>query len=193
MIIFSSDNGPVLNDGYVDDAVEKLGNHKPGGSFRGGKYSLFEAGTHVPFITYWKGKIQPTVSEAMVCQMDLLSSLANLVGSGIRENDSKDLLDVFLGKSKDGRDELVIEATSRTAFRKGDWTLIPPYEGEPIIKEVNIEVGNSKEYQLYNLKEDIGQQHNLAESNPEKLAEMIASFEIIRGTDYSKIELIELK
>ena len=59
LIIFSSDNGPVLNDGYYDDAVEKLGNHKPSGGLRGGKYSLFEAGTKVPFISYWKGKINP--------------------------------------------------------------------------------------------------------------------------------------
>jgi len=47
LIVFSSDNGPVLNDGYYDDAVEKLGNHKPSGNLRGGKYSLFEAGTRV--------------------------------------------------------------------------------------------------------------------------------------------------
>ncbi len=59
LIIFSSDNGPVLNDGYYDDAVEKLGNHKPWGPFSGGKYSLLEAGTRVPFVVYWKGKILP--------------------------------------------------------------------------------------------------------------------------------------
>ena len=57
IIIISSDNGPVLNDGYYDDAVEKLGDHDPFGGLRGGKYSLFEAGTRVPFITYWKGKL----------------------------------------------------------------------------------------------------------------------------------------
>ena len=55
LIIFSSDNGPVLNDGYYDDAVEKLGNHTPWGPLRGGKYSLFEAGTRVPFVVYWNG------------------------------------------------------------------------------------------------------------------------------------------
>ena len=59
LIVFSSDNGPVLNDGYYDDAVEKIGNHDPKGGLRGGKYSIFEAGTRVPFITYWKGKIKP--------------------------------------------------------------------------------------------------------------------------------------
>lgn len=186
LIIFSSDNGPVLNDGYFDDAVEKLGNHKPAGSFRGGKYSLFEAGTHVPFATYWKGTIKPEVSDALVCQVDLLSSLAKLVGSNIRDKDSEDLMDVFLGKSKKGRNELVIEATSRTAFRQGKWVLIPPYRGTPLLKAVNIETGNSKEFQLYDLENDKGQQHNLASTHKEKLQDLITAFEKIRGNDYQK-------
>jgi hypothetical protein len=66
LIVFSSDNGAVLNDGYYDDAVEKLGDHKPAGPLRGGKYSLYEAGTRLPFITYWKGKIQPATSDALI-------------------------------------------------------------------------------------------------------------------------------
>jgi arylsulfatase A-like enzyme len=193
LIVFSSDNGPVLNDGYYDDAVEKLGKHTPWGPFRGGKYSLFEAGTHVPFITYWKGKIQPTISEALVCQLDLLSSIAKLVGSDVRGNDSEELLSVFLGEETKGREELILEATTRTALRKGDWVMIPPYEGKAIEASVNIEVGNATVYQLYNLKEDTGQQINLASTNKEKLNEMIIAFEKSRGSDYAKIELIELK
>ncbi len=193
LIIFSSDNGPVLNDGYYDDAVEKLGNHIPAGPLRGGKYSLFEAGTRVPFVTYWKGKIEPTVSDAIISQIDLLSSLSALVGSESRGPDSQELLDVLMGKSQQGREELVIEATSRTALRKGDWAMIPPYDGPAINRSVNIELGNSADFQLYNLKEDIGQQVNLATSNPEKLKEMIETFEKIRGTKFQEIEQLELK
>jgi arylsulfatase A-like enzyme len=193
LIVFSSDNGPVLNDGYNDDAVEKLGNHKPTGPLKGGKYSLFEAGTRVPFFTYWKGKIQPKVSDAMVCQLDLLSSIANLVGSDIRADDSENLLDLFLGTSDTGREELVLEATSRTAFRKGDWVMIPPYKGPEVNTEVNIEVGNSDVFLLYNLTEDLSQENNLAETNKEKLEEMIASFEAVRGKNYGNIQQLELK
>ena len=193
LIVLSSDNGPVLNDGYYDDAVEKLGNHTPAGPLRGGKYSLFEAGTRVPFVTYWEGNIQPGKSDVIVSQIDLLSSLASLVSSEERGQDSKDLIDTFLGKNNQGRDELILEATSRTAFRKGDWVLIPPYEGPAKNTQVNIELGNSDEYGLYNLKDDIGQQENLAETNPEKLQEMITSFEKIRGKDYNKTEKLELK
>ena len=98
LIVFSSDNGPVLNDGYYDEAVEKLGEHQPAGALRGGKYSLFEAGTRVPFMTYWKGQIQPQVTDALVCQVDLFSSLAKLVDSETRGQDSEELLDVFLGE-----------------------------------------------------------------------------------------------
>ncbi len=181
LIVFSSDNGPVLNDGYYDDAIEKLGKHDPKGGLRGGKYSLLEAGTRVPFIGYWKGTIKPTVSDAIICQMDLLASLANLTGTSENTTDSKDILDAFLGKSNKGRDHLLIEANSRTALRSGDWLMIPPYKGNKFNKKVNIDVGIRPEFQLYNLKQDVGQQQNLAETNPEKLAELIKVYESLRG------------
>ena len=193
LVIFSSDNGPVLNDGYYDDAVEKLGDHKPAGPLRGGKYSLYEAGTRMPFITFWKGKIQPAVSDALFSQLDLLSSLAKLVGSETRVPDSEEHLDVLMGKSQIGRTEMILEATSRTALRKGDWVMIPPYKGPAVQNQVNIELGNSSEFQLYNLKEDIGQQNNLAKTNPEKLQEMITDFKRIRGEGAEEIQGLELK
>lgn len=193
LIVFTSDNGPVLNDGYYDDAVEKLGKHKPTGPLRGGKYSLFEAGTRVPFVTYWKGKIEPQVSDALVCQMDLLASFARLVGTEENTTDSQDMLDILMGKSDEGRKSLILEASSRTALRKGDWLMIPPYNGPAIDKSVNIELGNSKNFQLYNLKEDIGQQQNQAATNPEKLKDMLDTFKTLRGKDYSNIQQLELK
>lgn len=192
LIIFSSDNGPVLNDGYYDDAVGKSGTHMPAGPLRGGKYSLFEGGTRVPFFTYWKGRIKPKVSDALVCQIDLISSIANLVGADVKNTDSQNLLDVFMGKSKKGRENLVLEANTKTAFRQGNWLMIPPYSGDPIIEEVNIEVGNSTEYQLYNLEKDISQKQNLAKEQPKILNQMIKDFELVRG-DYKNVEKIELK
>ena len=193
LIILSSDNGPVLNDGYYDDAVEKLGDHKPWGPLRGGKYSLFEAGTRVPFITYWQGQIEPSTSTALVSQIDIFASIAQLVGSQATAPDSEQLLDVFLGKSHQGREELILEATSRTALRKGDWVMIPPYDGPAVAAQVNIELGNSEEYQLYNLKDDVGEQENLAESDPDKLKELIDLYLEIRGTGSDEIEQLELK
>jgi arylsulfatase A-like enzyme len=193
LVIFSSDNGPVLNDGYFDDAVEKLGNHKPWGPFRGGKYSLFEAGTRMPFMTYWKGTIQPDVSDALISQLDLLSSFASLVGSDIRTDDSMDILDALLGKSKAGRTEVILEATTRTALRSGDYIMIPPYSGPKVNTSVNIELGNDAEYQLYNIVLDQGQQQNIADKEPELLKKLIARFEELRGNSYKEIEQLELK
>lgn len=186
LIVFSSDNGPVLNDGYYDDAVEKLGKHDQNGGLRGGKYSIFEAGTRVPFITYWKGTIKPAVSDAIICQMDLLASLATLTGTTDTFTDSEDLLNTLLGTSTKGRDNLVLEATGKTALRRGDWVYIPDYKGKNFREKVGIEVGNFPFEQLYNLKEDKGQQNNLAESNPEKLSEMKQIFGKLRGIDYTK-------
>ncbi len=183
LIVLTSDNGPVVNDGYYDDAVESLGDHRPWGPLRGGKYSLFEAGTRIPFITYWKGQISPAVSDAMVSQIDIFSSLAELSGSDQRAPDSQPLLDVLLGKSDQGRHELIIEATSRTALRQHDWVMIPPYPGPAVQEQVDIELGNDTRYQLYRLNNDLGQEENVAAQNPQKLNEMIDLFNQIRGTN----------
>ena len=187
-IIFSSDNGPVLNDGYYDDAVEKLGDHTPSGGLRGGKYSLFEAGTRVPFITYWKGKIKPGVSNEIISQVDLFNSISVLVGSKYQSIDGNDFSQLLINNKGKGRDELIIEASTRTAFRKGDWVMIPPYKGPEVSKNVNIELGNSLNFMLYNLKEDPSQKNNLSVINEDKLKEMISSFIEIRGKNFSNIE-----
>jgi len=48
MIVFCSDNGPVGDDGYADEALEKMGDHRAAGPYSGGKYSIFEGGTRTP-------------------------------------------------------------------------------------------------------------------------------------------------
>ncbi|MCF7568758.1 arylsulfatase [Sabulilitoribacter arenilitoris] len=170
IVIFSSDNGPVLDDGYKDDAVTKIGKHTPRGGLRGGKYSLFDAGTHVPFMIRWKGTIKPGVSDALVSQMDFTASFAALTDQNNMTPDSKNILDAFLGKSSKGRNGLILGQNNIMAYREGDWALIPPHKGGGIVnKWVNIESGRDTIYQLYNLKEDRAQQHNLAEINTEKL------------------------
>ena len=92
-----------------------------------------------------------------------------------------------------GRNELILEATTRTALKRGDWVLIPPYNGPAVIEHVNIETGNAEGFQLYNLKDDLGEKNNLVESHKEQLDEMIAVFKKIRGDAYSDTETLELK
>ena len=184
LIFLSSDNGPVLDDGYIDYAIEKLGNHSPSGGLRGGKYSLFEAGTRVPFVTYWKGTIEPSTSDAIISQVDWLSSLSSMFDASTPEIDSENHLNLLLGKTNEGRKDLILEATSRTAYRQGDWVLIPPHPGPKMFFTKGIESGNGDEYQLYNLAEDASQKNNLAEKLPEKREQMMQNYLAIVGDVY---------
>jgi arylsulfatase A-like enzyme len=183
LVILSSDNGPVLNDGYIDQAVELNGRHTPWGPLRGGKYSLFQAGTRVPLIVSWPGTVTPGVSHALISQVDLLASLGRLAGAVVPDTDSQDLLDAFLGNSPTGRENLVLEATGRTAFRQGEWVLIPPHDGPALAANVNIELGNSPDYQLYHLTDDPGETRDRAGAEPEKLREMIAAYQAVVGPE----------
>src|SRR5262249_2504440 len=100
IVIVTSDNGPVIDDGYQDDAVAKLGAHRPGGPYRGGKYSNFEAATRVPLAIRWPGHVKPGVSDALVCQVDLIRSLAVWSGRTLAAGDapdSQDVMSAFLG------------------------------------------------------------------------------------------------
>ena len=181
MVVFSSDNGPVLDDGYKDEAEEKIGDHTPSGLLRSGKYSMFEGGTRVPFIISWPGKITPGVSDALVCQLDFMGSFLNLVGIENPSFDSQNTLNSFLGKSEKGRDQLVLEASGKIFLRKGNWVMIPPYEGPKIVNQwVKNETANSQDFQLYNLSDDLEQLRNLASDYPEKVQEMIKSMKEIK-------------
>ncbi|MBG6235265.1 arylsulfatase A-like enzyme [Pedobacter sp. CAN_A7] len=174
IIVFSSDNGPVLNDGYEDEAVLKINGHIPAGQFRGGKYSILEGGTRVPFILSWPGTVKPQVSEAMVSQMDLLASFSKLIKQPIPNGDAPDsenLLEAFLGKSTKGR-SVFVEHASTLAIIKDGWKYISPSDGIAYNKLVGIETGNSKQPQLYNLKEDKSEKNNLAAKHPNLVNEL---------------------
>lgn len=176
IVIFTSDNGPVVDDGYQDQAVELLSGHKPGGGLRGGKYSAFEAGTRIPFIVRWPGKITPGTSDALFSQVDLLASFASMLNVAADLStapDSFDEIDVLLGKDKKGRSHVVEQAANGTlSLVKGDWKYISPSKGRPYMKLVDIETGYLPEPQLYNISEDKGEKQNRAEEQPEKLKEM---------------------
>jgi arylsulfatase A-like enzyme len=187
LVIFSSDNGPVLDDGYVDEAVELLGNHKPAGPYRGSKYSIYEAGTRMPTIVYWPGTVNPGVSNALLNQVDLYASLAKLVEVELAPGDapdSEDHIDAWLGKKAIARDWMLEEAFTY-AIRKGDWKLIIPRStGEPgWLTDKKVESGISKEVQLYNLKYDVGETENVAAENPEMVREMKEKLEELIYSD----------
>jgi len=169
LIIITSDNGPVVDDGYKDQAVELLGSHKPAGPLRGGKYSAFDGGTRVVLVGSWKGKIKVGTADALFSQVDLLASFAALAGQVLPEGaggDSFNSMDVLLGKSITGREWLVEHASNgRLSIIKGDWKLIEPGPGVKVQVNTNTETGNDTVPQLYNLKTDIGERNNLASEN----------------------------
>ena len=174
LIIFSSDNGPVLDDGYQDDAVTKQNGHMPAGPLRGGKYSAFEAGTRVPFIIRWPDVVAPGISEALVCQIDFLASFSALLNRPMPAGDapdSKNIMSAFLGKSKTGRDILISQGGA-LSITKENWKYIEPGNNPSLLKLTNTETGNSPNPQLYDLKNDIGEKNNLAEKYPEKVKEL---------------------
>ena len=176
LIILSSDNGPVLDDGYQDGAVEKLGDHRPAAQLRGGKYSRFEAGTRVPLLVCWPARVRPGVSDALVSQVDFLATLAALTGQKLAAADAPDSLDqtaALLGESRRGRD-YVIEHHNKLALREGRWKFIAPAGGEAVAKFTASQTANLPAPQLYDLENDPGETKNLATAEPARAAAMAA-------------------
>lgn len=184
IVILSSDNGPVVDDGYQDQAVELLGEHKPGGIYRGGKYSSYEAGTRVPCIWSWKGHIKPgQVSDALLCQIDWMASLAAVIGVDMPEGvapDSQNQLAAWMGKDLKGRETLVVQnLQNNLALLAGQWKYIRPGKGPVFNANVQVETGNSKEHQLYDLRNDPSEQKNLADKEVKILDDMKKRLEAI--------------
>lgn len=175
IVIFSSDNGPVLDDGYKDFAQEMLGNHDQLGGLRGGKYSLFEGGTKVPLIVYWKGKIEPVKSSALISQIDIMPSIANLIGADFPQIDGQNHLDALLGLTFKGRTSLIHEAQGKLSYRTEDWALIPPYSGAERNNTGN-ELGNFPSPTLWCMKTDHQQQTDVSAQHQQVVDSLTAQF-----------------
>jgi arylsulfatase A-like enzyme len=175
VFIFSSDNGPVVDDGYADGSVENLDGHKPAGILRGGKYSAYDGGTRIPLIISWPGQTTSSVSDALVCQIDFFRSFAALTGEYLKTvdaPDSENMLDALSGKSEKGRDVL-IEQGGALSITKDSWKYIEPHKG-PKKNLTGNELGNDSLPQLYNLGIDISETNNLAKQYPDKVKELSA-------------------
>ncbi|MEM7230758.1 MAG: sulfatase-like hydrolase/transferase, partial [Planctomycetota bacterium] len=185
MVVFCSDNGPVLDDGYKDGAIEKLGKHKPAGPYRGGKYSIYEGGTRTPFIVSWPGRVpEGGTSSEVVCTIDLAASLASMTGQKLKGDDLPDSFDLsgaLLGTpGAKGRDHL-IEQPNRgptLALRIGDWKVLSYADAKPK-KHLTYSKGPGR-FELYNLKVDPGETRNLAKDEPERLKSMLARLKKIK-------------
>ncbi|MGL4333040.1 MAG: sulfatase family protein [Bacteroidales bacterium] len=166
IVVLSSDNGPIVDDGYADQAIELLGDHKPAGPYRGGKYASYEGGTRVPCIVSWKGTIEPNVSNALLCQIDWIKSFASAIGVTVPEGaapDSENRWDSWMGKDLKGRDYLVLQnMDNNLSITDGSWKYIEPAEGAALNPYTLTELGNSREPQLFDLTSDEGETTNCA-------------------------------
>ena len=183
MIIFSSDNGPVLDDGYEDEAVSKLNGHTPGGVLRGGKYSTFEAGTRIPMIISWPSQTKNGISKALLSQIDFMASFSKMLKIKpvkSEATDSEDMINVLLGKTNKGRTVLIKQGITSLAIVKDNWKYIEPNKGPEINLLTNIELGNSLLPQLYDLENDLGEKNNLATQKAEIVFELAGLLQKIK-------------
>ena len=176
LIILSSDNGPVVDDGYDDHAEELLNGHSPAGPFRGNKYSAFEGGTAVPAIVSWPKEIPGSqISDALVSQIDWFASMAALINAKLPKGsapDSQNRLNTWLGKDQTDR-PWIIEESSTMSVRTKNWKYIEPNDGPAMITwGPKVETGNLKTPQLYDMRVREYEKENLADQHPEIVYEM---------------------
>ncbi len=187
IVIFSSDNGPVYDDGYEDETTvhcsleESDRGHDGSGIYRGGKYQIYEGGTRVPFIVRWPAQIKPgTTSAATVNQVDLLATLADIIDIKLTDDeaiDSRNTIHAILGHDQTGV-HTMLEESFDLALRQGDWKYVEESQATwpanaPLIEEA-----------LFNLRTDPSEQTNLIKQHPTKVAELkslLAEIENGRG------------
>ena len=155
LLIFTSDNGPVISSGGTS------------GGLRGSKRSDFEGGIRVPFVVRWPGHIKAgSVSDTPVIGTDIFSTVIDIVGlpePADRTIDGASMLPVFAGKKADRKIPMfwrthVSGADNRVALRTGDWKI----------------VGNDTmtEFKLFQVQKDWKEEDDLASKMPEKTDEM---------------------
>lgn len=181
LVVFCSDNGPVLDDGYKDGAIEKIGRHRAAGPFSGGKYSVYEGGTRTPFITRWKGRIKPGLSQQLVCTIDLAASCAALTKQSLPDDaclDSFNVLAALLGeKDAGGRAHLVQQNNGNNgtyALRAGDWKLhrYDKKTARNVIVEQELVDTTMAKFLLFNIAEDPAEKTNVIDKHPELADEL---------------------
>lgn len=197
LVVFTSDNGPVLDDGYQDDAVRlnRQAGHAPAGPFRGGKYSILEGGTRVGLIVRWPGRAPAgQVSSALVSQVDLPAVFTRVAGGDPAEFLKLDARDITAALSGGAGRRFLLSATQDglVSIRDERWKFIPasggagasqkavPRAGGPVVDLLGTPADLERDRReqrgprLFDLLADPAETRNLAEANPEKVAELKA-------------------
>jgi arylsulfatase A-like enzyme len=194
LLIVTSDNGGTLDtngpDSVNSGTVETNNGHPHNGPLRAGKGSVYEGGTRVPFLVRWPGHVRPGTSDALICHVDLLATVAALTGRQLPDDagpDSFNVLPAWLGeqRAQPCRDHLV-EHGNLLALRQGPWKYIPPATGAKAKQAKQAKRGAAPEPQLYNLADDLGETRNVAAEHPAIVAKMSALLQQVRTADRSR-------
>ncbi len=184
LVIFTSDNGGVMDDGYED--VGKFDYH-PNAPLRGTKGTLFEGGHRVPFIARWPGRIKPaTTNNTLIAHLDMTATFASLTGVSLPKDaaaDSFNVLPALLGEKTDlpPRPHFVAHTGGTQgpfAIRQGDWKFIQPGGGGRQAEQSKKDAAQAG--QLFHLADDLAEQNNLVAKHPEKVAELQLLFKQLR-------------
>lgn len=163
LIFFVSDNGgPPVNG-------------SSNGPLRGYKSQTWEGGIRVPFLIQWKGEaLAGKVYDHPVIQLDILPTALAAAGMEARPEwklDGVNLLPYLKGqKQEPPHPVLYWRFGSQMAIRMGDWKLVKaPDNGSPDLLRRRAETADTAGAHLFNLAKDIGEKHNLADQEPDKL------------------------
>ena len=189
LVLFASDNGPYWRENFVAEF-----NHKAAGEFRGMKGDAFEGGHRVPFIVRYPGKVKAgSISDAPTTLANLMATCAELIGNNSAEYntaDSYSILPILTGKANVVKGQPAIINISSKGFlniKKDNWKLITKLGSGGFSTPVEITPKTGEPVgQLYNLSNDINEQHNLYNSHPEKVKELQNLLNEIQNTSINK-------
>jgi len=198
IIIFSADNGP---EHYAYARDEKF-SHWSSHPLRGLKRDIYEGGHRVPTIIKWPGMTKPgVVSDALVSQIDFMATIAAGLGYELpvdAAEDSHNLIPLLQGNVASVRNFHVHNTNAKGyAIRNGDWLLIDTNTG--YVSKVDKQWEARRDYkasgnspvELYNLKSDLPQKHNVAAEHPERVAELQGLLKKIRDQGHSAPRLAQ--
>jgi len=172
LVLFTSDNGGVMDDGYQDGSGDDTSGHRCNGALRGFKGGLYEGGTRVPLLARWPGQVPAgATSGSLIGHVDLLATTAAIVGREIPAGEGPDSINQLPALLSERpappcRASLVVHGGGgRLAVREGPWKFIPG-------PGPNAAKAAARGPELFQLDEDLGETKNLAAKNPEKVKEL---------------------